>query len=71
MSETMFVCRRWAVQEAAVTHPCAVPTVYHFATERERADWLAQNPTRRRPVGKRHPLVKAYRQRASGGRTNV
>jgi hypothetical protein len=36
-----------------------------FRSARERDAWVAQNPDMRQAVGKRHPAVKAFRQRQS------
>lgn len=55
----VFVGGRWAIQQSPVGD---VPTVHHFSTPEGRIWWMRLNP-RRRPVGKRHPLVKAHRQR--------
>jgi len=55
--------RRWAIQwPAPPKYPCAVPQVYHFATDTERDAWVAQNRQRREAVGVRNPHVKAWRQ---------
>lgn len=53
---------RWAVQlPADASH--GGPTVTHFQTPHSRDYWVSRNP-RRREVGKRHPLVKAFRNKA-------
>lgn len=56
---------RWAVQSLD-----GDSMVWRFFTATHRDAWVAKNPERRRAVGKRHPLVKAYRRRVTG-RTNV
>lgn len=52
---------RWALQ-VANDHPRSVPKVWAFRTDVERDEWILKNPARRTAVGKRHPLVKSYRQ---------
>lgn len=53
---------RWAIQWSSIPkHPCAIPQVYHFATEAERAEWVAKNPGRREAVGVRSKHVSAWR----------
>lgn len=61
--------RRWALE----AQDDGTVKVFVFAGERAREQWLKRDPTRawrRQAVGRRHPYVKAHRQRISG-RTNI
>lgn len=49
----------WALQDSPVGDP---PTVHFFSTAEDRIKFLRGNPRRYR-VGKRNPLVKAFRAR--------
>lgn len=44
-------------------HPCAVAEAKPFPTVKARDAWVKENLTMRSAVGKRHPAVKALRQR--------
>lgn len=53
----------WAVQDKP-NRPQGAVEVRFFRMAVDRRVWIAQNPSRRRAVGARHPAVKAFREEA-------
>lgn len=53
----------WGIQDKP-NHPQGVERVCFFRMASDRDAWVAQNPKTRRAVGKRHPAVKALRDKA-------
>lgn len=56
-----FIGGRWGWQTSGTRD-----TIRHFATPVQRDMWVEQNPEARTAVGKRHPLVKAFRNKVEG-----
>lgn len=54
----VFVGGRWGWQTSD-----SKDSVRHFSTPQGRDEWVAKNPLARAAIGKRHPLVKAFKQR--------
>lgn len=53
----------WAIQDKS-NHPQGAVEVRFFRMAVDRRVWVAENPSRRRAVGKRHPSVKSLRDKA-------
>jgi hypothetical protein len=56
--------KRWGLYTPP--RPNGRPRAKAFASETERDEWVRQNPLLRKAVGKRHPVVKQFRQDTEG-----
>lgn len=56
--------RRWAI--FIPPHARGRAEARPFKSEAERDAWVESNPSMRQAVGKRHPVVKEWRQRNGG-----